>query len=166
MTNHAGQGRLTGALPNGRRAQRPFASGITPVSQEARDLGSCLDAVARLEARHIPGGEALNLKFPSLKGSDDVERLGALVEGHFRNGGMHLQCNVMSYPMLLEARAHHERHPDPSGSRHSAFFNDLNDAMKEDHHRTAYEPRTSGRSTSCRPAADACVQGEPEPEPM
>jgi hypothetical protein len=30
MTNHAGQGKLSGALPNGRRAFNVFASGITP----------------------------------------------------------------------------------------------------------------------------------------
>ena len=29
MTNHAGQGKLSGALPNGRMASRVFASGIT-----------------------------------------------------------------------------------------------------------------------------------------
>lgn len=145
MTNHVGQGRLTGALPNGRREQRSFASGITPVSQEARDLGDCLDAVARLDARHIPGGEALNIKFPSLESSPDVQRLGALVEGYFRQGGMHLQCNVMSYAMLLEAKAHPERHPDllVRVSGYSAFFNDLNDAMKDEIiTRTAYELRT------------------------
>ena len=38
MTNHAGQGKLSGALPNGRKANRIFASGITPVSQAAAEL--------------------------------------------------------------------------------------------------------------------------------
>ena len=32
MTNHAGFGRLTGALPNGRKTDENFASGFTPVS--------------------------------------------------------------------------------------------------------------------------------------
>ncbi|MDD5640838.1 MAG: pyruvate formate lyase family protein, partial [Syntrophales bacterium] len=35
MTNHAGFGMLTGALPNGRRKGESFASGITPVSGSA-----------------------------------------------------------------------------------------------------------------------------------
>ncbi|MDH3349423.1 MAG: pyruvate formate lyase family protein, partial [Desulfobulbaceae bacterium] len=33
MTNHAGYGSVTGALPSGRKANVPFSSGITPVSQ-------------------------------------------------------------------------------------------------------------------------------------
>ena len=80
MTNHAGQGKLCGALPNGRKAHETFASGITPVSQIHNDLTSCLKAVASLNSRHIPGGEALNLKFPSLSGRQDINRLAETIE--------------------------------------------------------------------------------------
>jgi formate C-acetyltransferase len=144
MTNHAGQGRLTGALPNGRRAHKPFASGITPVSQATFDLAECLHAVGSLDARHIPGGEALNLKFPAVAGTEDITRLGGAVEGYFRTGGLHVQFNMMSYEMLLDARDHPEDYPDllVRVSGYSAYFNDLNDAMKEEIiTRTAYDLR-------------------------
>lgn len=134
MTNHAGQGRLTGALPNGRRAGQPFASGITPVSQATPDLAACMHDVASLDVNCTPGGEALNLKFPSVESPADVHRLGGMVEGYFRNGGLHVQFNIMSYEMLLDARAHPDRYPDllVRVSGYSAYFKDLNDAMKDE----------------------------------
>jgi pyruvate formate-lyase/glycerol dehydratase family glycyl radical enzyme len=142
MTNHAGQGKLTGALPSGRRAWRPFASGITPVSQAAADLAGCLEAVARLDPNAIPGGEALNLKFPEVRSKEDLTRFGDAVEAYFKMGGLQVQFNLMSYDMLLDAREHPERYPDllVRVSGYSAYFKDLNDAMKEEIiTRTAYD---------------------------
>ncbi len=146
MTNHAGQGRLIGALPNGRRSGRPLASGITPSSQAAQDLAECLHAVGALDADQIPGGEALNLKFPPLDGEADAARLGAVVEGYFRDGGLHVQFNLMSYEMLLDAMEHPDEYRDllVRVSGYSAYFVDLNDAMKEEIvTRTAYDLRTN-----------------------
>ena len=42
MTNHAGFGRLMMALPNGRKAEENFTSGITPVSSVAHSLAQAL----------------------------------------------------------------------------------------------------------------------------
>ena len=75
MTNHAGQGKLSGALPNGRKAHKVFASGITPASQTAVDLSACLRAVGGLESICIPSGEALNLKYPDIKNNGDTNIL-------------------------------------------------------------------------------------------
>jgi formate C-acetyltransferase len=145
MTNHAGQGKLTGALPNGRRAWQPFASGITPVSQAAGDLAGALGAVARLDANRIPGGVALNLKYPQAASHEDRRRFGDAVEAYFRMGGLQVQFNVMSYETLLDARAHPEKYPDllVRVSGYSAYFRDLNDAMKDEIiTRTAYDLET------------------------
>lgn len=144
MTNHAGQGKLSGALPNGRKAFQVFASGITPVSQAAGDLAACLLAVGGLDPLCIPGGEAFNLKYPALNGTEDIEKFGAGVETYFERGGMHIQCNIMDYAMLLDARAHPEKYPEllVRVSGYSAYFKDLNDAMKEEIiTRTAYDLR-------------------------
>lgn len=138
MTNHAGLGKLSGALPNGRLSGIPFASGITPVSQAAQDLTTCLRAVGSLDPLCIPGGAALNLKYPALEGKSpaDLDRFCAAVEAYFRCGGLHIQFNIMSYEMLLEARAHPERYPEllVRVSGYSAYFNDLNEAMKDEIH--------------------------------
>lgn len=144
MTNHAGQGKLSGALPSGRRAGMPFASGITPVSQAACFLDVCLRAVGALDGLCIPGGEALNLKFPQVdvQNPEDINRFGSAVEAYFRAGGLHIQFNIMSYEMLLEAKADPARYPEllVRVSGYSAYFNDLNDAMKDEIiTRTAYD---------------------------
>ena len=144
MTNHAGQGKLTGALPNGRRAHRVFASGITPVSQAAPDLAACLNSVGAIDPRHIPGGVAFNLKYPEVKGAEDLERFVGAIKGYFQKGGLHIQFNVMSYETLLEAKKHPERYPEllVRVSGYSAYFKDLNEAMKDEIiTRTAYALR-------------------------
>ena len=144
MTNHAGQGKMSGALPNGRKAFQVFASGITPVSQAAGNLAACLKSVGGLNPMWIPGGEAFNLKYPAVSGPEDIERFGAGVESYFKCGGLHIQFNIMSYEMLLDAREHPERYPEllVRVSGYSAYFKDLNDAMKEEIiTRTAYDLR-------------------------
>ena len=134
MTNHAGQGKLSGALPNGRKANKVFASGITPVSQAAVDLSACLRAVGGLDGLCIPMGEALNLKYPSVKGPDDIKKFAQTVEAYFRSGGLHVQFNILSYHELLDARKHPENYPEllVRVSGYSAYFNSLNEAMKDE----------------------------------
>ena len=145
MTNHAGQGKLSGALPNGRKAQRIFASGITPVSQAATELAACLNAVGGIDALHIPGGEAFNLKYSTIKDQDDLQKFSQAIEAYFRTGGLHIQFNIMSYEMLIDAKAHPEKYPEllVRVSGYSAYFKDLNDAMKDEIiTRTAYDLKT------------------------
>ena len=145
MTNHAGQGKLSGALPNGRRAQQVFASGITPVSQAAGELTTCLKAVGNLKGLYIPGGEALNLKFPYLSGEEGLKILGQTIEAYFREGGLHVQFNIMSYDELIDAKKNPDKYPDllVRVSGYSAYFNELNEAMKNEIiTRTAYNLET------------------------
>ena len=145
MTNHAGQGKLSGALPNGRKANRVFASGITPVSQAACDLAACLNAVGEINPLHIPGGEAFNLKYPAIENNDDLMKFSRAVESYFRYGGLHIQFNVLSYETLIDARDNPDKYPDllVRVSGYSAYFKDLNDAMKEEIiTRTAYDIRS------------------------
>lgn len=144
MTNHAGQGKLCGALPNGRRANRLLASGITPVSQAASDLAACLNAVAAIDPLHIPGGEAFNLKYPAIESPDDLCKFSRAIEAYFRSGGLHIQFNILSYETLMDAKRNPEKYPHllVRVSGYSAYFRDLNDAMKEEIiTRTAYDIR-------------------------
>jgi pyruvate formate-lyase/glycerol dehydratase family glycyl radical enzyme len=149
MTNHAGQGKLSGALPNGRKANRIFASGITPVSQAAGELSACLNAVGGIDSLHIPGGEAFNLKYSAINGRDELQKFSQAIEAYFRTGGLHIQFNIMSYEMLIDAKEHPEKYPEllVRVSGYSAYFRDLNDAMKDEIiTRTAYDLKT-GRAT-------------------
>lgn len=142
MTNHSGLGKLTGALPNGRKAGRNFSSGITPVSQATVELADCLDAVAALNSDEIPGNVAFNLKYTQVKTPEESKEFSALVKTYFQKGGMQVQFNIMNYEMLIRAM----EHPEDSMnllvrvSGYSAWFNDLTRAMKEEIvARTAYD---------------------------
>ena len=134
MTNHAGQGKLSGALPSGRKANKLFASGITPASQAAQDLAACLMAVGSLDSLCIPMGEALNLKYPSISDGDDLKKFSQAVKAYFMGGGLHVQFNIMSYQELLAAKKNPENYPElvVRVSGYSAYFKDLNEAMKDE----------------------------------
>ena len=134
MTNHAGQGKIAHALPNGRKAGQPFASGITPVSDATKSLTECLNSVAALGCENIPGGVALNIKITSVEGPGDIERFGDFVESYFINGGQQVQFNIMSREMLMDAKENPDKYPYllVRVSGYSAYFNDLTDRMKDE----------------------------------
>jgi formate C-acetyltransferase len=134
MTNHVGQGKYSGALPNGRKAHKAFASGITPVSQMAGDLSACFGAVSELDSNCIPGGEAFNLKFPAVNAKGDVEKFAQAIEAYLRLGGLQVQFNIMSYDTLIDAKNNPDEYPEllVRVSGYSAYFRDLNEAMKDE----------------------------------
>jgi formate C-acetyltransferase len=138
MTTHAGQGKLAGALPSGRRAKEVFSSGITPASQAAKNLTEAFNAVAAIDSRNIPGGWALNIKYTPLllneKKEEYLNKFGDLVEGFFRNGGMQVQFNVQDYKTLIDAKRNPEKYPEMivRVSGYSAYFKDLSEPMKDE----------------------------------
>jgi pyruvate-formate lyase len=142
MTNHAGQGMLCGALPSGRKAGESFASGMTPVAGAAPDLTTCLRAVASIDSRCIPGGMALNLKFPVIGGHKDTVRLAQTIEAYGTMGGMHIQFNILDRYTLLDAKKHPHKYPHllVRVSGYSAYFADLTARMQDEIiARTAYD---------------------------
>ena len=67
-------------------------------------------------------------------GDDYHKEFSHMVEGYFESGGMQVQYNVQTYETLKDAREHPEKYPHliVRVSGYSAFFKDLNDAMKEE----------------------------------
>lgn len=135
MTNHAGLGGISGALPHGRKAGELFASGITPVSGAAPQLTACLNAVAELGGEYVPGCWALNIKYsPEVDMQDMNERFAQTIDAYFKAGGQQVQFNIMTYEMLLDAKKHPEKYPElmVRVSGYSAYFKDLNEMMKDE----------------------------------
>jgi len=135
MTNHAGLGGISGALPHGRKAGEVFSSGMTPVSGAAPELTACLNAVAELGGECVPGCWALNIKCtPENDVETMAERFAQTIEAYFRAGGQQVQFNIMTYEMLLEAKKHPEKYPElmVRVSGYSAYFKDLNEKMKDE----------------------------------
>jgi pyruvate formate-lyase/glycerol dehydratase family glycyl radical enzyme len=140
MTNHAGLGKIAQALPSGRKAGEVFSSGITPASQAAQDLTGAYISVGKLDSQYIPGAFALNMKYtpepPKVDPKAFLDHFAAMLEAYFKQGGMQVQYNIRTYANLIDAM----KHPDKPGFRellvrvsgYSAYFKDLNDAMKEE----------------------------------
>lgn len=138
MTTHAGQGKLAGAMPSGRKAREVFSSGITPASQAAKSLTEAFNAVAALDYKCIPGGWALNIKYTPIATQEDkstyLEKFGDYVEGFFKKGGMQVQFNVQDYKTLIDAKENPEKYPEliVRVSGYSAYYKDLSNAMKDE----------------------------------
>ena len=153
MTNHAGFGRLMGALPSGRKARENFSSGFTPGSAMTPQLTPVLNSVAALPAAALSNGVAFNVKFtPELagNGAETLDRFVAAVDGYFRgpnggSGGMEIQFNVIPREDFVEAVEHPEKYPEMlvRVSGYTAYFKDLTPQMqKEIIDRTEYALRT------------------------
>ena len=136
MTNHAGLGKIGGALPSGRKASEVFSSGVTPASQSAKDLTAGFRAVAELGSKNIPGGVAMNIKYSPKSSSEYgyLEKFGDMIEAYFKLGGMQVQFNIQTYETLIDAKKHPEKYRElvVRVSGYSAYFNDLNEAMKDE----------------------------------
>ncbi len=137
VTAHEYFGRVTGALPNGRRKGEPFASGISPENgMDRQGPTAVLNSLNSLDHRIASNGINFNMKFTprTLSGETGRRALGALVATYFRRGGMQVQINVMDPAVLIAARNDPERYPNllVRVSGYSAYFNDLTPAMKDE----------------------------------
>jgi formate C-acetyltransferase len=138
MTNHAGLGKVGWALPSGHEAHTVFSSGITPASQCAQELTVAFNSVGALNHQHIPGCYALNIKYSPITATVNKEnfitQFSNLVAGYFANGGMQVQFNLYSYGELEQAMKKPEIDPYMlvRVSGYSAYFKDLNEAMKQE----------------------------------
>jgi formate C-acetyltransferase len=140
MTMHVGWGALAGALPSGRRAGAPFASGMTPASGGGGCLAATLSAAAALPAEALAGGMALNVRFGPHAPERAVDDLAASVEAYFDGpggrgpGGMEVQFTILDPDQLARACRDPERHGDlmVRVSGYTAYFRDLSPAVRRE----------------------------------
>jgi pyruvate formate-lyase/glycerol dehydratase family glycyl radical enzyme len=139
MTNHAGFGRITGALPSGRNRGESFASGITPVSGASGVLPACLQFVAELDHRQITNGQALNLKYTPGNSAAMLPLFADTIKTYFSHGGhggLQVQFNVINRETLIDA-VYHPKKPEYKDllvrvSGYTAYFIDLNPQMQQE----------------------------------
>jgi formate C-acetyltransferase len=102
-----------GALPNGRKAKEPLNDGsISPMRGMDR-LGPTGVIRSVLKAGFKESyASCLNQKFSAsvMQSPESREKLAILTDTFFRNGGQHIQFNMVDTKELLDARAHPEKH--------------------------------------------------------
>jgi formate C-acetyltransferase len=137
MSNHVAFGKLSGALPSGRRRGQPFTPGLTPSALAHAPLTEQLRSVAGLDPRRLPNNLAFNVKV--VPGADEphrvvVDRLAACAAAYADLGGMQLQFNVVSSATLREARRDPASHADllVRISGYNAYFVDLCADLQEE----------------------------------
>ena len=166
MTTHVGWGKLGGALPNGRRANQHYASGVTPEGGMDREgPTSSLLSAAYLNNSDITNIYAFNQRFGVISGNGsnnlsplvgegrslppkylsggegDIKKLSQLIRAYFNEGGLQVQFTVADAAILREAQKDPEKHRGliVRISGYTAYFVDLNhDCHDEIIHRTEH----------------------------
>jgi formate C-acetyltransferase len=132
------QGRVTPATPDGRLAGTPLASSVAAsVGCERSGPTAVLNSVCKLNAAESwQCGYQVNIRFHAGMVADEAQRqkLRAMLNVYFANGGQELQINVVSSDTLRAAQKDPEQYRDlvVRVAGFSEFFVNLTPDMQEE----------------------------------
>ncbi|MFC2004775.1 pyruvate formate lyase family protein [Chloroflexota bacterium] len=115
LTWHYYGGKGVGALANGRKAGLPLADASLSPTQGADTNGPTAVCNSALKADFSDAKTAvLNQKFPVSLFNNEAfaEKLADFTETFFRNGGLHIQYNLLDAKTLRKAKKHPEQYKD------------------------------------------------------
>ena len=129
-------GRAVGATPNGRKAGEPISHGANPLPGFRKD--GALTAMATSIASVQPGyGNTapwqLEVDIGLANDAEAVEKIMALIDGHFKLGGTLVNINVVDAEKILAAHKDPSKYPDlvVRVTGFTAYFNSLSPAFRE-----------------------------------
>ena len=126
-----------GALPDGRKAFEPLNDGSNSPMRGADKNGptAVLRSVLKIpsEDTHVA---VLNQKFNDcvLNSPESIDKFVIYTQAFMKNGGSHIQYNIMSQEELLDAKAHPENYQDlvVRVGGFSAYFTQLSPQIQDD----------------------------------
>jgi len=135
VAQHVAYGTLSGALPSGKLAHKPFTPGVTPHPSASENFLDNIRDVAGLNPHHMDNNIAFNVKLvPSAKDSREktVNTMAAYVKSYFEQGGMQIQFNMVNSQVLKDAMANPGDYQNllVRISGYNAYFVNLNREMQ------------------------------------
>jgi len=129
-------GRNIGATPNGRHAGDGISHGANPDPGFRKDGAPTALAVAVAAVQPGYGNTSplqIDLDPSFTHGSDDVEKVSALIQGHCNLGGTQVNINILSKEKILEAHKDPSKFPDliVRVTGFSAYFASLSPEMRQ-----------------------------------
>ena len=130
-------GDITGATPDGRYAGEVLADGsMSPMrGRDTNGPTAIIKSASKID-QALYASTLLNMKFhPSTLGNtEDLKKLATLIKTYFSLGGKHVQFNVVSREMLLEAQKHPENYSDlvVRVAGYSAYFVQLGKRVQDE----------------------------------
>ena len=115
LTWHYFGGKGVGASPDGRKAGKPLADASLSPTQGADTSGPTAVCNSAIRADFSDARVAvLNQKFPLalFKNSQFAEKVADFTETFMRNGGTHIQYNILDADTLRKAKEHPEQYKD------------------------------------------------------
>ncbi len=133
---HLDRGNGTMATPDGRHAGEPLSENLSPtVGVTTGGVTALLNSAANLPLDHVNAG-AFNVKMQRswVSGDEGLERLKALLETFFENGGMQVQLSCTDAAELRAAQKDPEKYKDlmVRVTGYSAIFVDMNLRAQEE----------------------------------
>ena len=138
VASNVPQGAGTCATPDGRHAGDPLAEGSSPThGADTHGPTSVFKSVSKLRTQQIVGGVLLNQKVTPqmLSKPENCTKLSMLIRTFFDSlKGFHVQYNVVSREVMLDAQVHPQAHQDliVRVAGYSAFFNVLSKRTQDD----------------------------------
>lgn len=137
VTSGIAFGRAVGALPNGRKAGKPLADGVSPVhGAEQGGPTDVLHSVCRLDPVSLTNGILFNYRISpqAVKAENGLSKFAALVRSYCDLGGWHIQFNVVDNETLRDAKVHPDQYPDlmVRVAGYSAYFAQLSEEVQDD----------------------------------
>jgi pyruvate formate-lyase/glycerol dehydratase family glycyl radical enzyme len=130
-------GAITGATPDGRYAGEVLADGsMSPMrGRDTNGPTAIIKSASKID-QALYASTLLNMKFhPSTFGNtEDLKKLATLIKTYFSLGGKHVQFNVVSREMLLEAQNQPESYSDlvVRVAGYSAYFVQLGKGVQDE----------------------------------